>query len=182
MNRTLRNSEHRRGNVKGALTLVVAAAILLAGCGQISSAAQPTATAIPPTSTPMPTATAEPKAEPVVSENIVYYEPPGQEARTLSIRYPDTGEAPYPWVLVTRCLECINRRYDPFVTQLLSRGYAVVQLSTVGGGEDSFCAWAWLEANSSDYDLDIDRAIAFSHGMGIVATTLGLADESLWTE
>lgn len=166
----------------GSRTILIAALILLAACRQAAPAAEPTITSVPPTATPLPTAAPEPTVESLSRTDIIYYEPAGESPRTLSIRYPETGERPFPWVLAMRCLQCHNSQYDTFTGELLAKGYAVVQLSTPGGGEDSFCAWAWLEDNSAEYGLDIDRAIAFSHGVGVAAMTLGVADETLWTE
>ncbi len=105
--------------------------------------------------------------------------------RTLTILHPEGGSPPYPLVLFTGALASSSSDYPVMVKELLSRGYAIVQIagnSNYGLWADGFCAWAWLEANAESYDLDIDRALVFNHGVGIVGSMLGLADKSLWTD
>jgi acetyl esterase/lipase len=65
---------------------------------------------------------------------------------------------------------------------MLDMGYATAMVSTDALKGREFCAWAWLEENAAAYGLDTNRAIVFSHGFGLTAPLLGIADEALWAE
>ncbi len=157
---------------------------ILGGCsGGQATPPPPTATNAPPTATPTP----EPPATPVSMEDIPYSNVDNAVLRrTLSILHPESGSPPYPVILLTYAHESRSSDYTVMVEELLSRGYAVVQLGgsreNVGAWDDGFCAWAWLEANAGSFDLDMNRALVFNHGIGVVGALLGLGDEALWTE
>ncbi len=165
---------------------------ILGGCnGGQATPPPPTATNAPPAATavPEPTATPAPEltATPVSMEDIAYSNLDNPVTkRTLSILHPESGSPPYPVILLTYAHESRASDYTAMVEALLSRGYAVVQLGgsreNVGAWDDGFCAWAWLEANAASYDLDMNRALVFNHGIGIVGGLLGLGDKALWTE
>ena len=72
--------------------------------------------------------------------------------------------------------------YSGFTDELLARGYATVVLYTDLAKGKEFCAWAWLEQNAAAYGLDLERAIVFSDGDGLVGPVLGVADDALWAE
>lgn len=156
---------------------------ILGGCsGGQATPPPPTATNAPPTATAVP----EPTATPVSMEDIAYSNLDNPVLkRTLSILHPESGSPPYPVILLTNAHESQAGDYTVMVEALLSRGYAVVQLGgsreNVGAWDDGFCAWAWLEANAASYNLDMNRALVFNHGIGMVGGLLGLGDEVLWT-
>jgi len=184
---------------------VLCALVLLAGCGPAAAALSPTATIppptatsipptatpVPPTATPLPTPTVE--LAPLPSDGgVVYNEPDGGSSQRITIRRPDVGGPPYPWVFVTTCSDspctwggcqtCASYVYADFGEELLARGYATVMLTTYGLKGNEFCAWAWLEENAAAYGLDMERAIVFSHSFGPTGPVLGVADDALWTE
>ncbi|MCU0520906.1 MAG: hypothetical protein MUF84_09465 [Anaerolineae bacterium] len=175
-------------------TLFVAAMLLIAACGPavptleaVATTAVPAATTVPPTATtvaatetPLPTAT--PLAALPADGRVIYSEPAGGSPQTIIVRRPEGGDPPYPWVFVTTCLGCLPYVYDDFTDELLARGYATVTFLTGDFGEGEFCAWAWLEQNAAGYGLDMERALVFTHGVGLVGPVLGVADDSLWRE
>jgi len=131
------------------------------------------ATPPPPTATNAPspaTATPEPTAMPISMEDIPYYNVDNPVLkRTVSVLHPESGSPPYPFVFLNYALESSPSDYQVIVDELLSRGYAVVMLggnTNYGQWADGFCAWAWVEANAAAYDLDMDRAMVFTHGLG----------------
>ena len=196
----------RRTILRGRLALralCLAPLILLAACGSAAPAVEPTATSasptatpvpptatpIPPTTTPLPTAA--PELAPLPSDGLVSYNEPAEGPPWgFIMRRPDVGEPPYPWVLVTTRLQGFTMgggavgayKYSGFTDELLARGYATVVLYTDFAKGREFCAWAWLEQNAAAYGLDLERAIVFSDGDGLVGPVLGVADDALWAE
>jgi len=163
--------------------LLLMALCIVVGCGAgQTTPPPPTATSAPPTAMPSP----EASPTPISMEDIAYYNIDNPVLkRTLTILHPESGNPPYPFILFTPAMEFSTSNYPNIIEALRSRGYAVVQIPGhpyYGLWPDGFCAWAWLEANAGSYGLDINRALVFSHGVGVAGSLLGLGDKSLWTD
>ena len=168
----------------------------------------PTDTAVPATATPTPaptdtseppTATPSPAPTESVSGAQVYhdidYAESGDPKQMLTIYTPSDADPPYTTVLILPSVQTRDTQYEPLVQELIDLGYAVVfagirqvrftsestPYTGTPGTVDVFCAYAWLEQNGADHDLDMDRLVVFGHFTGGGhAATLGAADEEAY--
>ncbi|MBN1249503.1 MAG: hypothetical protein JXC32_17710 [Anaerolineae bacterium] len=183
--RSKRNLAERRCRVG---VLCVVALLLSAACRTAATPVESTATSVPPTATPEPSTvtpipTATPRLATLPEDGRVRYDPAGAPGQWLTVRQPEVGESPYPWVFVATSASQMASSYGEVVDELLARGYATVVFATgdkLSGA--AFCAWAWLEDNNAVLGLDTRKAIVFAHGTSLAGPLLGVADDSVWAE